>query len=413
MKTKLKSFKSTPGVYEVLVSYDGGNKWDHPKTGRRYVAYGYTKAGKRIKKHFKTFQEAKDFKNNISSGGGYVEDNKTPTPIVNVMKLSELFEIYQKLELIHRSVNTRDKYPCYIRYYEPIWQTPISEITVGKIDELFAWLKSDKQMETYTKRRCNFKHEFTFLKTLLNYYRETVDNNYRIPILKRHRSNLKIKEVVLKDKDLTREQADNFFNALKKNPNELFYYLANFQYFTYSRIQGAVALHFEDFDFKLRVINLNKKIVFRRGEGLLPELHQGSKAGRGKVISMSPKLEGLFYEWTKKRGISAGPLFMIDGTWPTYRSIQYANDKAFKAAGIEFSATHILRYASLSEAQECGKDLKITQKLAGHKNISTTARYAKVRDRRLCEVQNLVEQGTPPEIVRNSSHINNEKGELQ
>ncbi len=261
--------------------------------------------------------------------------------------------------------------------------------TIGpiQIDSWLAWLKSPVQRASHSHRRCNFEHEFTFLKVLLGYYRETFDYEYRMPFLKRHRENLKIKEVTLIQKDLTAEQVRKFLNELKKADDDYFYYLAGMQYFSFSRIQDAAALHYEDFDFSSQVLKLDKKIVFRRVKDCPRQLVQGSKNSTGKRILLSPQLINLFREWTLKSGIRQGPLFMCNDEWPTYRSIQHAYDKAFKAAGIPFSGTHILRHASLSEAQETSGDIKVTQTLAGHKNISTTDRYAKARDHRIKEVQ--------------------------
>lgn len=208
-----------------------------------------------------------------------------------------------------------------------------------------------------------------------------------MPFLKRHRENLKLKESPLVQKDLSQEQVKNFLCELKNSKEDFFYYLASMQYFCFSRIQEAVALHYEDFDFESGHVTLDKKIIFRRIKGCTRELSQGAKADKGKRISLSPQLCRLFREWTIKTGIRKGPLFKKNAEWPTYRAIQHAYDKAFKAAGIPFSGTHILRHASLSEAQETSGDLKITQTLAGHSNIATTERYAKARDSKIREVQ--------------------------
>lgn len=169
--------------------------------------------------------------------------------------------------------------------------------------------------------------------------------------------------------------------------DERAYYIACMQYLTYSRIQETVALHYEDFDIEAGFVTLNKKIVYRRTKGAKPELHSGSKTNKGKRIVLSPQLVSLFREWTIKTGIRSGPLFTIDKEWPSYRYIQHAYDRAFRAAGIPFTGTHIIRHASLTEAQDTCGDLKITQALAGHRSILTTERYAKVRDSKMREVQ--------------------------
>jgi integrase len=61
--------------------------------------------------------------------------------------------------------------------------------------------------------------------------------------------------------------------------------------------------------------------------------------------------------------------------------------KALKKLGLPFRATHILRHASLTEYYEVCKDLKATARVAGHDDLRSTDRYAKVRDEALANNQ--------------------------
>jgi site-specific recombinase XerD len=70
-----------------------------------------------------------------------------------------------------------------------------------------------------------------------------------------------------------------------------------------------------------------------------------------------------------------------------YRQIEHKYTKALKAAQLPFSATHILRHASLTEFYDTCKDLKVTAKVAGHGDVKSTARYAKARDERVTQTQ--------------------------
>ncbi len=383
MKRKYQKIKNFPGIYRVLVSMDG-KKWVEPERGSKFAAARYEGNGKslqRLKRHFDSFDEAKSFKEDRM---GFANLDQSPA---DGMTLRELFSFYEANQLIHRAINTQDKYKSYCRFFLPLWDRTIKAIGPIQIDSWLAWLKSPEQRALHSTRRCNFEHEYTFLKVLLGYYHETIDYEYRMPFLKRHKENLKIKEIVMIQKDLTPDQVRRFFEELKKADDDFYYYLAGMQYFSFSRIQDVVALHYEDFDFAAGSLKLDKKIIFRRVKDCTRELIQGSKSSTGKRITLSPQLIKLFREWTLKAGVRHGPLFRRDDGWPSYRSIQHAYDKAFKNADIPFSGTHILRHASLSEAQEASGDIKITQTLAGHKNISTTDRYAKARNSRIKEVQ--------------------------
>jgi site-specific recombinase XerD len=95
----------------------------------------------------------------------------------------------------------------------------------------------------------------------------------------------------------------------------------------------------------------------------------------------------IFKEMALKFGVRSGPLFLIKGEIPTYRAIEHRYSRALKKAGLPFTATHILRHASLTEFYSCNKDLLATQRIAGHKKLETTAKYAKVRDETLISTQ--------------------------
>ena len=107
---------------------------------------------------------------------------------------------------------------------------------------------------------------------------------------------------------------------------------------------------------------------------------------------MSDLAKKVFQEMVVRFGIRSGPLFYVDGEVITYRQIEHKYTKALKAAGLPFSATHILRHASLTEFYDSCKDLLVTAKVAGHGNIKSTAKYAKARDERVTETQKQMDQ---------------------
>lgn len=388
MIRKYVSIRNFPGIYRILVSHDG-KRWLEPKRGGKFAAAKYLGHGssRRVKMHFKSFEDAKAFK---SSRSVELYDVRTKSLSKEGMLFRDLLARYEETELVHRSPSTQDKYKSYFRYYSTLLNLPVKLIDAQKISEWLAWLKSSDTILKQSSRRCNFEHEYTFLRTLLSYYAEVCDQSYRLPFLKRHRDNLKVKDAALVEKDLSPEQFRSFIRCLQdacSGGDERSFYIAYMQYLTYSRIQEAAALHYEDFDLNSGYVRLNKKIVYRRTKGSRPELHTGSKSNEGKRIALSPQLLSIFQEWVIKSGIRSGPLFKKNGEFISYRQIQYAYDKAFKMANIPFTGTHILRHASLSEAQNTCGDLRVTQMLAGHKSSSTTERYTKVRDSKLHEVQ--------------------------
>lgn len=70
-------------------------------------------------------------------------------------------------------------------------------------------------------------------------------------------------------------------------------------------------------------------------------------------------------------------MFHVDGSHFEYRQIQYAYDKAFKAAGLPYSATHVMRHGGCRRVYNATGDLSIAQQHLGNKSMQTVAVYAK------------------------------------
>jgi integrase len=141
-------------------------------------------------------------------------------------------------------------------------------------------------------------------------------------------------------------------------------------------------------DFDGNKIDVNKKVQWIRQKGYGTRIVPGSKTNGGKILSPIPELaKRVFKEWVFRSKIRSGLLFQIDGEPIGYRTIEYRYTQALSKAGLPFSATHIIRHASLAEAYETCQDILMVQRLAGQKDLQSTTRYAKVRDAQAMETQ--------------------------
>ena len=392
MKRKYEPIKNHAGIYRVLISNDGIT-WTEPSRGGKYAATRYnqsTVGPKRFKKHFDRFDEAKKFK------AGMKEEEKTVAVQSSKYSFEQAVELYERTTLSNRASSTQARYQHYKKHLEFFKGKSIEEIDTVMIDDWIRWLKRPEYLEMQHSTRCNFKSEFSVLRAILNTYTSRVNRNYRLPFIKEHRSASKVREPALVVKDLSPDEFKRFLTALeslcKGTAWEFVYYLAVMQYSTFTRIQEATALHVEDFNFQRKEIVINKKIIFGRSRNEKTLLVSGAKANGGKVLPMSEMASRVFKEWTMRSGIRTGPLFHVKGGWPRYRWIEYRYTKALKAAGLNQSATHVLRHASLTEAQETSGDLNQTKVLAGHRSTKTTERYAKVRSNQIRETQFKLDQ---------------------
>ncbi len=129
-----------------------------------------------------------------------------------------------------------------------------------------------------------------------------------------------------------------------------------------------------------------------RKAGCEDRVVDGAKANSGKVIDMPQYAAALFREWTVKAGIRSGLLFCLEGKIIPYRVIEYRYSKILRKLKSPFRATHILRHASLTEHYSTCGDIRSTAKVAGHGDLDSTQRYAKVRDEWITEIQHRMDE---------------------
>ncbi|MDZ4081703.1 MAG: tyrosine-type recombinase/integrase, partial [Bdellovibrionales bacterium] len=100
-------------------------------------------------------------------------------------------------------------------------------------------------------------------------------------------------------------------------------------------------------------------------------------------------------------------LFQIDGQPLSYRQIEYRFTQAFKQAGIPFQGTHIVRHAAISEIHANCKDLIVTKSIAGHRDIKSTARYAKAREEAVKDAMAHLQRAESGSLCSEVSHSRN------
>jgi site-specific recombinase XerD len=154
------------------------------------------------------------------------------------------------------------------------------------------------------------------------------------------------------------------------------------------RVSEVVALKISDID----------------SQRMLIRVEQG-KGRKDRYVMLSPHLLELLRAWYKQarpRG------WLFPGRHPvqsmTTRQLTRACHEAAQAAGIEKRVSpHTLRHSFATHLLESGTDIRVIQTLLGHVKLDTTARYAQVATRVICEVTSPLDrlvrtsnQGAPP-----------------
>ncbi len=379
----------------VILNAEG--KWVEPLRGNKFKARRYQirsdGSRERIKRSFQTLAEAKAFRL-----GAPIEERNEITPIAfaqtspEAMTFEELLENWVSNWLPSVDLATQLRYRKYVKHFAFFASIKVVDIQPAQIDAWIAYLKRPEYLASGHSTRCSYEHEFKVLRAILNYYSSRCNRNYRLPFLRDHRKMLKVKESAAVKKDLTVDQFNSFLSELKtlcwETKWESVYYLAVMQYAIYGRIQETAALHVEDFDLRNDRLDIKRKVQWMRAKGYENRVVPGSKTNGGKIFSPIPELGvQVLREWQLRSGVRSGLLFTIEGELIEYRQIQHKYDQALRNAKLPFSATHILRHAALAEAYSTSSNILAVQRLAGHRSLKATEKYAKVRDEQVAEIQ--------------------------
>jgi len=118
-----------------------------------------------------------------------------------------------------------------------------------------------------------------------------------------------------------------------------------------------------------------------------------TKGRKDRYVMLSEQLLGILRHYWKQAHLEhllfPGP----DPSRPiTTRSVERACRKAAEAAGLDKSITvHTLRHSFATHLLEQGVDIHVIQDLLGHRNIASTARYARVAINTIRQIQSPLE----------------------
>jgi site-specific recombinase XerD len=140
------------------------------------------------------------------------------------------------------------------------------------------------------------------------------------------------------------------------------------------RVSEAINVKINDIDSK------NSKINIRNSKGKID-----------RIVMLDDSLLSLIREYWKVYRVSSYLFEGATGNHYSVTSIQNIVKSSAKKAGINKRiSSHSLRHSCLTQLIKNGVDLRRVQKIAGHKNINTTANYIKIIDSDILETESPV-----------------------
>ena len=146
-------------------------------------------------------------------------------------------------------------------YSSPLSELKMSEFTGLKIVEWISWLK--KQPTAKNKGRKSFVKDLDLLKTILNWYRNFLNENFNVPITKKHRQICFFKQNAPRRPDyyIRPKHAQQWVEWLKEHrSNPVYWRLAVFMLSTGARVGEACGLKWDELDIEQGIARIIRRV---------------------------------------------------------------------------------------------------------------------------------------------------------
>ena len=303
----------------------------------------------------------------------------SPTSLNDRMLFKDCLEQFWKDAETRMMKSTLQSYESRLSYFYkgPLADVKISELRGAKVVEWISWLKKHKTAQN--RGRKSFLHELKFLSVVLNWYRNFVNEDFNVPITKKHRQMCVFKPNAPRRPDyfIKPENAKIWVEWLKEHrSNPVYWRLASFMLLTGARVGEACGLKWSSVDLEKGFVRIVRRVRWdqRTKHPFLEEVTKTSQSAR--LLMLPEKLKNILREIRKE---ATNDLVFTDmkGELLKYNAVQSSFNAGFMALDLPWRSTHICRHTYATIALMETKNLSAVQASLGHTEIKMTQKYAK------------------------------------
>ena len=303
----------------------------------------------------------------------------SPTSLNDRMKFEDCLNKYWEDIQSRFLKSTTQSYKSRLTYFYkgPLADVKMSELKGRHVVEWLVWLK--KQPTAKNKGRKSFVKDLDFLKAILNWYKNFLNEDFNVPVTKKHRKMCFFKSNPPRRPDyyIRPKNVREWVEWLKTHrSNPVYWRLAVFMLSTGARVSEACGLKWEELDLEQGTAGIIRRVRWDHFSRR-PVLEDVTKTnGSARLLMLPEKLKGILREM---RGESLNELVFTDrkGGLLKYNAVQSAFNAGFTALELPWRSTHICRHTFATIALMETKDLSAVQACLGHTEIRMTQKYAK------------------------------------
>ena len=219
------------------------------------------------------------------------------------------------------------------------------------------------------------------LQTILHWHRNFVDEDFNVPITKRHKQLCYYKSVPPQRPDYYAKPEE--LRALIKwlrenNSNPVYWRLALFMTLTGARVSEACGLCWDSVDLERGQTRVIQKMGWDH-KTKKPYLEQTTKTDASvRLLLLSKELVSILEEMKEERQDREFLFTDGNGELLKYNAVQSAFNHGFMALKLPWRSTHILRHSYATMALIATRDISSVQASLGHTSSRMTEKYAKV-----------------------------------
>ena len=259
---------------------------------------------------------------------------------------------------------------------------PLADMKMSEIKgvHIVAWVQWLKELPTAkNKRRKSFVKELGLLKNILNWYKDFLNEDFNVPITKKHKKMCIFKSNAPRRPDyfIKPENARKWVEWLKEHrSNPVYWRLASFMLLTGARVGEACGMKWSAIDLDQGVARVIRRVRWDQWTKF-PFLEDITKTSQStRIIVLPKKLQDILLQMKKE---SVNDLVFTDkkGSLLKYNAVQSSFNHGFMALNLPWRSTHICRHTYATMALMGTKNLSAVQASLGHSQQRMTQRYAK------------------------------------